>query len=1112
MAHVNDPHIRSCISSFSLVVIIDPCVPVSGIPSISIPGYTLIYSLRAHCVPFSTRVFGGVLCYIRDPLFSHVSVVQGNEGNDLDQLVIRVGDVVFAFVYIPQPQSSLLSRLEMSPWDALNGELVSLYKTNERFLAIGDFNAHIADRTPPGLTQHRTSTDSRTDSYGNELLSLCSQSGMYILNGDSTYEPSGDPTFYFHDNVGTSVIDYALVSSSIYLDPLSALGFRVHPPIARLDHSPIIVTLDCLFASRPRISRELPYTQIHNKKGQCSGRSSSAGDGDVLLSALMAFAVEGKEVEVIEPLGITPDPVSCASIRRRLSALARSPGFRNDPTLRAEHKRLFADLRTFRRHAYHLRRLDLRDKLLGCQGRRAYWDFIRRVQGSKQIVSTDASDTLDHFKRLLSTFGPASRPPVCSVVNSPVVDGASPVVSSQPLRIPRPSPGTPFWYDVSTIVPELDDPFEPGDISFALRKLKYSAAGEDKVSASTLANFDPEQIAAFFHDLMFVKVLPSSWTRSVLVPIPKARNPSVSQLRGLSIQTCLRRLYSKCLLYRLEKWMDHERTIPHGQSGFRRTYRTTDNLVILRAIHERCVANGTQLFVALLDTHKAFDEVLRDKLFSKLHSMGAHGSLVDMLRRLYSGTTTALRLCGRFSSPFGVDKGVLQGDPLSPLLFIAYIAELDTSDEHDPVLSGQNISELLLADDIALPSCHPVGFQRKLDKASVQLAGVGLRLNPTKSVWLRLGKCRGPSSQYTFFIGDGDSRQAFEEVSAAKYIGFDLIAGSRWNVGPFISRCVSKARCVSTSVLQQRGRLGPMNADFVMRLYHNLVDPYFVFGAEVSFDTNLSQDRLMTQVLVNHARAAMGLPYNCIRLVLFVDNAVLEVPHRRLQLAARYFEYASMVPENRYVSAALRDSMDLSLTHQLGWYWEFQSRLLKILPSFDPTPRRRLGAEVQTMLVENLNEAWRLFVSGSSRLAIHTLLYPEDPTRLRRTAKKLRYLRILSIPGIRAVARLRASAHNLNIERLRRHPKVPKEQRWCPCCPGLVETELHALMFCPDHADDREFFLERLYTLAPALSSKSKRQLLGSTIINPAPNVAACVATFVHKVMERVDARYLVVQ
>lgn len=88
---------------------------------------------------------------------------------------------------------------------------------------MGDFNAHTANLSPnsstPGLSQRyaRSSMDSCTDVFGNELLSLCRCLHLQIANG--FLEP-GLATFLGDSSPGspapTSVIDYMLFSQALH--------------------------------------------------------------------------------------------------------------------------------------------------------------------------------------------------------------------------------------------------------------------------------------------------------------------------------------------------------------------------------------------------------------------------------------------------------------------------------------------------------------------------------------------------------------------------------------------------------------------------------------------------------------------------------------------------------------------------------------------------------------------------------------------------------------------------------------------------------------------------------------------------------------------------------
>jgi hypothetical protein len=104
--------------------------------------------------------------------------------------------------------------------------------------------------------------------------------------------------------------------------------------------------------------------------------------------------------------------------------------------------------------------------------------------------------------------------------------------------------------------------------------------------------------------------------------------------------------------------------------------------------------------VVYVDLKMAFDLTDRRILSAQLCKYGAEGRLIEMLKELYLSPETTLRVNGHFSDFYQLPLGMLQGDPISPLLLVIYISALCTKDTDDPSLSGISIPKLILADDI----------------------------------------------------------------------------------------------------------------------------------------------------------------------------------------------------------------------------------------------------------------------------------------------------------------------------------------------------------------------------------------------------------------------------
>ena len=67
---------------------------------------------------------------------------------------------------------------------------------------------------------------------------------------------------------------------------------------------------------------------------------------------------------------------------------------------------------------------------------------------------------------------------------------------------------------------------------------------------------------------------------------------------------------------------------------------------------------------------KAFDSINRDTIWKILRYYGIPQKMVNIIKCLYEGSTSAVRVDGSLSKEFLITTGVLQGDTLAPSFFI----------------------------------------------------------------------------------------------------------------------------------------------------------------------------------------------------------------------------------------------------------------------------------------------------------------------------------------------------------------------------------------------------------------------------------------------------------
>src|SRR5271165_3460754 len=138
-----------------------------------------------------------------------------------------------------------------------------------------------------------------------------------------------------------------------------------------------------------------------------------------------------------------------------------------------------------------------------------------------------------------------------------------------------------------------------------------------------------------------------------------------------------------------------------------------------------------ELWMAFVDLEKAFDRVPRDVLWCSLRKLGVEEWLVRVIKVMYVGATTAVKLKEGQSSAVEVKVGVHQGSVLSPMLFIVVLEAL--SAEFKEGLPW----ELLYADDLVLIAYSEAKLMAKFRKWKEGMEAKGLRVNMAKTKVLK---------------------------------------------------------------------------------------------------------------------------------------------------------------------------------------------------------------------------------------------------------------------------------------------------------------------------------------------------------------------------------------
>jgi hypothetical protein len=195
------------------------------------------------------------------------------------------------------------------------------------------------------------------------------------------------------------------------------------------------------------------------------------------------------------------------------------------------------------------------------------------------------------------------------------------------------------------------------------------------------------------------------------VLIPKVKAPEhMSQFRPISLCNVLYKIISKVLVNRMKYLLTD--VISACQSAFVLRRMIMDNIIVsFEMLHFLKNKRGGKVgqMAVKLDMSKAYDRVEWDYLRAILLKLGFHGRWVELVMMCVTSATYSIMLNGEQKGFIRPGRGLRQGDPLSPYLFLICaegLCALLRKAERDNLIhgilicrGGPRVSHLFFADD-----------------------------------------------------------------------------------------------------------------------------------------------------------------------------------------------------------------------------------------------------------------------------------------------------------------------------------------------------------------------------------------------------------------------------
>nr|GEV76473.1 putative RNA-directed DNA polymerase, eukaryota, reverse transcriptase zinc-binding domain protein [Tanacetum cinerariifolium] len=216
-------------------------------------------------------------------------------------------------------------------------------------------------------------------------------------------------------------------------------------------------------------------------------------------------------------------------------------------------------------------------------------------------------------------------------------------------------------------------------------------------------------VVNFVHEFFHTSLFPQGCNSSFIALIPKVANAkTVSDFRPISLIGCQYKIIGKLLATRIRVVIGD--CVNPVQSAFIKGRNILDGPLILNEVISWYRNSKKNLMVFKVDFEKALDSIRWDYLDLVLEKLGFGCRWRSWIKGCFHSTRSSVLVNGTPTNEFELHRGLRQGDPLSPFLFIlameglhAYTSKAESLGLFKGCSVGRDnlhISHLMYADDV----------------------------------------------------------------------------------------------------------------------------------------------------------------------------------------------------------------------------------------------------------------------------------------------------------------------------------------------------------------------------------------------------------------------------
>jgi hypothetical protein len=213
------------------------------------------------------------------------------------------------------------------------------------------------------------------------------------------------------------------------------------------------------------------------------------------------------------------------------------------------------------------------------------------------------------------------------------------------------------WEEIHSAIQKMPSNKSPGPDGFTNEFYKFY-----------LQDLKPDLLALFraWHDQT---VNLSGVNLAYIALLPKREDPQeIKDYRPISLQHSIPKLIAKVMANRLQPKINT--LVDSMQTGFIKDLSIVENFAAAIEMIQSGNKMKKPIIVLKLDFQKAFDTIHWEAIFHTMSARGFPPKWIGWVRELLKTSQAQMIINGHCGSKFKIQRGVRQGDPLSPYIFI----------------------------------------------------------------------------------------------------------------------------------------------------------------------------------------------------------------------------------------------------------------------------------------------------------------------------------------------------------------------------------------------------------------------------------------------------------